>query len=83
MLFFILENNPSYLSDYKLGAIDLLEKQRELFLQKFSEADYEVQLTAINEVTAIQLTFDTLGKKIVAGFLVSPVISIILRKKPK
>jgi hypothetical protein len=83
VLLFILKSNPSFLADYKLGAIEILEKQQELFPQNFSESDYNVKLATINDVTAIQLTFDTLKKKIVAGFFISPVVSILLRKKPK
>lgn len=83
VLFVILRIDPSYLLDYKSGAIDLLESQKALFLEKFPEEQFDLQLTAINEVTAVQLVFDTLSKKILAGFFISPVVSIILRKKPK
>lgn len=83
VLFIIMETNPSYLMDYKYGAIEMLENQKTLFLEKFPEEQFDLQLAAIHEVTTVQLIFDTLGKKILAGFFISPVVSIILRKKPK
>lgn len=83
ILFVLLEASPSYLIDYKLGAVELLDSQKELFLQRFSEEDYNLQLDAIDDVTTTRLVFDTLSKKILAGFFISPVVTIILRKKPK
>lgn len=82
-LIMIMNVDQSYLVDYKIGAIEMLENQKELFLEKFPQEQFDLQLQAINEVTAMRLTFDTLGKKILAGFFISPAVSIILRKKPK
>lgn len=83
ILLIMLSMDPSYLEAYKSGAIDLLESQKTLFLEKFPKEQFDLQLAAINDVTTVELMFDTLSKKILAGFFISPVVSIILRKKSK
>ncbi len=68
---------------YKEGAKAFLLDRKEIFLKEFTEEQLNEQLAAVDEITTTQLLFSTFWKKIGAGFLITPVVSIILRKKPK
>lgn len=83
VLFVIFEYNPELTDGYKEGARAFLEAKKVVFLEEFSEEQFNDQLEAIDEVTSAQLVVSTFGKKLFAGFLITPVVSIILRKKPK
>lgn len=82
-LYVIFQLYPELIAGYKEGAKALLDSKREVFLKEFSEDQLEEQITAVDAVTATQLVFGTFWKKLIAGFFVTPVVSIILRKKPK
>ena len=74
---------PELIEGYKAGAKAFLDSKKDIFLEEFSEEQLAEQIKAIDQVTAWQLVASTFGKKLFAGFLVTPVVSIILRKKPK
>lgn len=82
-LYVIFESYPVLIDGYKEGAKAFLEMKKEIFLQEFSQEQLEEQIQSIDEVTSLQLVISTFGKKLFAGFLITPVVSIILRKKPK
>ncbi len=75
--------DPSVLPAYKSSAIDFLMSKKEIYTEQFGEEGFQVQLDGIDTVTAMDLWASSGVKKIIAGFFVTPVISIILRKKPK
>ena len=81
--FVIFETNVELIEGYRESTKALLLDNKEIFLEKFSQEQMEEQLAAVDEITTTQLLFSTFWKKIGAGFLVTPVVSIILRKKPK
>ena len=83
ILFVIFETNPILIDGYREGAKAYLNSKEEFFLKEFTEDQLKEQFLAIEKVTAAQLVLSTFGKKLFAGFLVTPVVSIILRKKPK
>lgn len=78
----VFESYPSLLADYHEGAKAFLLEKKRFFLEEFSQEELDNQLTAVEDVTTVQLLFSTFWKKIIAGFLITPVIAIILRKKP-
>ena len=82
-LYIIFEFNPVLIDGYKDGARSFLEAKKDIFLREFTEEQLAEQMATIDEVTAAQLVFNTFRRKIFAGFLITPVLSIILRKKPK
>ncbi len=82
ILFIIFELNPMLIDDYKVAARALQESRRDLFLDVYSEEDLQNQLKAINSITSLDLAIKTFGKKFFAGLLVTPIVAIILRKKP-
>lgn len=81
--FVIFDQNPELIDGYRAGAKALLESKKEIFLKEFSQEQFNEQLAAVGDVTNWQLVTNTFWKKLFAGFFVTPVVSIILRKKPK
>ena len=77
------QTDPSILSDYQEAATAFLESKREQYTEQFGEGGFNIQLEGIKTVTLLDLWVSSAVKKIIAGFFVTPVISIILRKKPK
>lgn len=79
----MFQANPELLEAYKEGARAMLIAKKDLYIERFSEEQYQQQLTAVDNETTLRLLFSTFWKKIIAGFLITPVVAIILRKKPK
>lgn len=75
--------DPDVLPAYKASATAFLSEKRDVYVEQFGEEGFQVQLDGIELVTATDLWVSSAVKKIIAGFFVTPVISIILRKKPK
>ena len=80
VLMFYLD--PNLLVDFKGQAIAFMENNRIEFLQDMTDDQFEDRLNQIEGVTATQMISSATFKKIMAGFFVSPVITVILRKKP-
>ena len=68
--------------NYQSAATKFLEERSEIFIDKFGEDMYQLQLEEIQHVTKWDLIQESTVKKIIAGFFITPVISIILRKQP-
>jgi len=81
-LYVIFQLNPALMDGYKDGAEAFLETQKSFFLEEFTQEQYQEQFDLIDSVTVWQLVLSTFWKKLFAGFLVTPVVAIILRKKP-
>lgn len=69
--------------NYQEAATKFLEERSDLFIEKFGEEAYNVQLAEIGKVTKWDLIKESTYKKLIAGIFITPVISIILRKQPK
>jgi len=82
-LYVIFEVYPTLIEEYKEGAKAFLESRKEIFLEEFTEDQFEKQVVSVDDVTSSRLVLNTFWKKLFAGFLVTPVVAIILRKKPK
>ena len=79
----VFQANPELIEAYKDGARAMLVDKKDLYLERFTEEQYQQQLAAVDDETTVRLLFSTFWKKIIAGFLITPVVAIILRKKPK
>lgn len=75
--------NPDALMEYKVAAQQFLLEDKEAFLEKYDETRFQQEQLEIDQITATGLTINSILKKIISGFFVTPVISIILRKNPK
>lgn len=80
-IYFILSDDP--LQSYQQAAAAFLEAEKSTYLEKFSEDRYQEEWSDIQNLTLGGLFLNTLLKKIISGFFVAPVISIILKKNPK
>lgn len=74
--------DPNLLSDFQAQAMDFMERNKEAFLEEMTQEQYDERIDQIRTVTATQMMMSATFKKLVAGFFVSPVITIILRKRP-
>lgn len=82
MLLGYLSLSPDALENYQQAALQFLESKADTYIKQFGEATYQLQVEEIMATSPRSLTLSVLFKKILAGFFVTPVISIILRKKP-
>lgn len=80
-IYFIVSDDP--LQSYQQAATTFLEAEKSTYLEKFSENRYQEEWNDIQNLTLAGLFLNTLLKKIISGFFVAPVISIILKKNPK
>ena len=75
--------NSDAVINYQTDATNFLNEKAAIYNEKFGEEVFQAQLDAIRQVNSWDLIFSSTMKKIIAGFFVSPVISIILRNKHK
>ncbi|MEQ8473682.1 MAG: DUF4199 domain-containing protein [Marinoscillum sp.] len=68
--------------NYREEATNFLKERSGLFIEKFGDEGYALQLEEIEKVGKWDLILGSSGKKLLAGFFITPVISIILRKQP-
>lgn len=81
VIYFMMKEEA--VSQYQQAATAFILERADLYKEEFGEAGLNAQLNEIKEVTVFDLVLSTIFKKILAGFFVTPVISIILRKQPK
>ncbi len=80
-IYFMAE--PSVLNDYKELTKDFYTSQKDTYIAEMGEDGFESLLKNVEETTPFNFWLWAGLKKIIAGFFVTPVISIILRRKPK
>jgi len=69
--------------NYKDAATKFLDERADMYIKELGKEAYTMQLEQIQATTAGELIMSAGFKKLLAGFFVTPVISIILRKQPK
>lgn len=79
-IYFVVSEDA--LQAYQEAAVAFLEAEKATYLKKFSEAKYQEEWADIQNLTLGGLFLNTLFKKIISGFFIAPVISIILKKNP-
>ncbi len=79
----IMQMDPSMMENYRLGALAFLESKKDVLLEGISQEEYAQRVKEIDAITISDLVISSGLKKILAGFFITPVVSIILRKKPK
>ena len=82
-LLIVFNADPSIMENYREGAMAFLESKKDVLLEGISQEEYKLQLESIQTIKASDLVVSSGLKKILAGFFITPVVSIILRKKPK
>ena len=74
---------PNAVINYQEEATKFLTEKADLYEEKFGEGSLQTQLDLIQETSTWDLISSASLKKLLAGFFITPVISIILRKQPK
>ncbi|MFY0605065.1 MAG: DUF4199 domain-containing protein [Cyclobacteriaceae bacterium] len=77
------EVSTEALVNYKAEALEFLSSKKEFYTEEFGSEGFQQQMDSINQITASDLAISATVKKLLAGFFITPVISIILRKQPK
>ncbi len=75
--------NPEVLTEYIQNAVQFLEGKKELLLERESEAAYHQRLKDLKSTTISDVVITDFFKKVGVGFLVTPVIAVLLRKQSK
>lgn len=73
--------DPELLNEYKVLAMQILEERKSLYLEQFGQDQYDIQVAEIQQISVNRLIMSALLKKLIAGFFVTPALSIVLRKK--
>ncbi|MEP0368643.1 MAG: DUF4199 domain-containing protein [Cyclobacteriaceae bacterium] len=68
---------------YQDAANAFIQDKKQFYIDEMGEEAFQEQLQKIKETTSTDLLISSGLKKIIAGFFITPVISIILRKQPK
>jgi len=82
-LLLIFQMDPSIMENYREGALAFLESKKVVLLEGISQEEYMQRVKDVDAITSNDLVVSSGLKKVLAGFFVTPVVSIILRKKPK
>lgn len=69
------------LEDFKVQALQFMKSNKEEFLGSMTEEQFLAQTAEIKAATTTQMILGSTFKKFMAGFFITPVIAIILRKK--
>jgi len=79
----IIYFNDDIVINYQINATNYLNDRKSIYIEEFGQTGYQEQIKAIQRTTAFDLLKTMTTKKLITGFLITPVIAIILRKKPK
>ncbi|MEP5612153.1 MAG: DUF4199 domain-containing protein [Cyclobacteriaceae bacterium] len=82
-LLLIFQMDPSIMENYREGALAFLESKKIVLLEGITQEEYMQRVNDVDAITSTDLVISSGLKKVLAGFFITPVVSIILRKKPK
>ncbi|WP_425392579.1 DUF4199 domain-containing protein [Ekhidna sp.] len=82
-LFASFQLNADLLQAYKDGATALLESNEAFYAEELGQEALDNRYEEIASITPVQLIQLTFRNKLFSAFLITPVVAIILRKKPK
>ena len=81
-LYMILIYSPELFEEFKVKSIEFLQQNREMLVDQDGDQVFNARVQSIEDKTELRKTIESFFQKLVSGFFVSPVITIILRKKP-
>ncbi len=73
--------NQEIFNQYVQNAIEVFQKQKDLLLESITLEQYEENLEELKKTTISDLILTDFFKKMGVGFLVTPVVAILLRKQ--
>ena len=80
--FLFLYFDAGMMEEYRILAIEMLQKQKSMYIDQLGEDAYKELLRQVESISKSRLVLSALTKKLAIGFFVTPAISIVLRKKP-
>ncbi|MEM0939105.1 MAG: DUF4199 domain-containing protein [Bacteroidota bacterium] len=83
LLYITFELNPELMEGYRKAAKAFIESKEDILLEEFSSEKLSEQYSAVDVISTSELALKTFWKKLFMGFFVTPIVSIILRRKPK
>ena len=70
---------PEFMSEYIRLATEDMINRKDLMVKAMGEANYHEQLSLLKSTTAGVVILDAFIKKMIAGFVLTPVFSVIMR----
>ncbi len=80
-LYFLV--NADFMAFYEKTGLAYYEGRRELWVEEFGQEAYDQQVQGIQGRSLWGLWGEALGKKVFAAVIPTPIMALILRKKPK
>ncbi|MBV6646411.1 MAG: DUF4199 domain-containing protein [Cyclobacteriaceae bacterium] len=71
-----------FMESYKEQAMIFLESSKATYVEQFGEEKYMARLESVEDIKFSNLWVNATVKKLIVGLFVSPMISVILRRKP-
>lgn len=75
--------NPDVFTEYVQNATKIFENQKELLLERMTEVEFNQRLVDLKATKISDLVITDFFKKVGVGFLVTPVVAVLLRKQSK
>lgn len=83
ILIFVTVINPEVLDTYIASRLDILEGGKANIIEKMGEASYQESFVEIQQISLTDVILDNFLKKTMVGMLLTIMISIIMKRKPK
>ena len=78
-----LSSNEGFLAFHHSSVLAYYEANKAMFIEKWSQEEYDKAISAVQQTTNWDLIRDGVIKKLFAAVIPTPIMALILRKKPK
>ncbi|MEM9326701.1 MAG: DUF4199 domain-containing protein [Bacteroidota bacterium] len=78
-----LTADGEFLAFHQSSVLSYYESNRDLFVEKWSQEEFDKAIEVVNATTNWDLIRDAVIKKLFAAVIPTPIVALILRKKPK
>ena len=77
--FFMKVIAPDFIAEYISLAMEDMVNRKDLMIKAMGEESYHKQLSLLKETTVSVIIGDAFIKKVIAGFILTPVFSVVMR----
>jgi hypothetical protein len=74
--------DPQLLTDYIDDRVTLMQDSSENLIERLGQDTYDNSLASVRTATAYDLALDDFIRKVLAGFFITTVISVVMRQRP-
>jgi hypothetical protein len=78
-----LSLNSDFIAFHQSSVLAYYESNRALFVEKWSQEEFDKAVEVVQSTTNWDLLRDAVIKKLFAAVIPTPIVALILRKKPK